>query len=46
MNYGKLLGFYLTGAIITTIISFVVYCVVRFICDTLKEKEPEVGSVR
>lgn len=42
MNYNKLLSFYLPCAIVTTAFSFVVYYIIRFICDTLKEKEPEI----
>ncbi|MBQ8209415.1 MAG: hypothetical protein IJZ35_02390 [Clostridia bacterium] len=46
MNYSKLLGFYLPGAVITTAFSFIVYFIIRFICSSLKEKEPRINSVR
>ena len=46
MNYNKLMVFYLPSAIITTAFSFVVYCIIRFICETFREKEPEIKSMR
>ncbi len=46
MNFNKLLKFYLPCAIVTTAFSFTVYFIVKFICDNLKEKEPEIKSVR
>ena len=45
-NYNKLLTFYLPCAIVTTVFSFAVYFVIRFISNTLIEKEPEINSVR
>lgn len=46
MNYNKLLGFYLPGAVVTTAISFAVYFVIRYISKTLVEKVPEINNVR
>lgn len=38
----KLLGFYLPSAVITTAFSFIIYYFVRYICNTLKEKEEKI----
>lgn len=46
MNYNKLLGFYLPSAVVTTVFSFIVYFIIKFVCDNLKEKEPKINSVR
>ena len=46
MNYNKLLGFYLPGAVVTTAISFAAYYLIRYISRTLVEKEPEINNVR
>lgn len=43
-GYGKLLGFYLPSAVITTAISFVIYYTVRTICNKLQDKEAKINQ--
>lgn len=43
-GYAKLLGFYLPSAVITTSISFVIYYLIRFICNKLREKEEKINQ--
>lgn len=45
MNYAKLLGFYLPSAVVTTAFSFVIYYAVRFISNTLIEREEKINKV-
>lgn len=45
MNYKKLLGFYLPSAVVTTAFSFISYYVVRFISNTLMEREEKINKV-
>ncbi len=46
MNYDKLLSFYLPGAVVTTVFSFIIYYIVRDISINLREKEEKINKVR
>lgn len=46
MNCDKLLGFYLPCAVVTTAFSFVVYYIVKFISNALREREVRINKVR
>lgn len=45
MNYEKLLGFYLPSAVVTTAFSFVIFYIIKAICNSLMEKEEKLNKV-